>query len=173
MIYPNMISSTDAPGLTQPVSLSEIESALRSFKKDRSLGPDGWPVEFYLFFFDLLGEELCTTVDYTRVSSCIPPSLNSTFLALIPKRDKPSTFTDFRPISLCNILYKLILKVIAVSLKPFLDSHISIEQFGFLKNRQIMDPIGIVQETLHTVKTKNSYALILKLDLVKAFDRVN
>ena len=58
-------------------------------------------------------------------------------------------------------------------LKPFLDSHISIEQFSFFKNRQIVEPIGIVQETLHTLKSKNSCALILKLDLVKAFDRVN
>ena len=63
--------------------------------------------------------------------------------------------------------------MIAVRIKPFLDKHISIEQYGFLKNRQIIEPIGITQEILHTVKTKNTSALILKLDLVKAFDRVN
>ena len=51
--------------------------------------------------------------------------------------------------------------------------HISREQFGFLKNRQIVEPIGITRETLHSVKIKNTCALILKLDLVKAFDRVN
>ena len=112
-------------------------------------------------------------MDFTRVSGCIPPSLNSIFLTLIPKKEKPSSFVDFRFISLCNLLYKLISKVIVVRLKPFLDSHISIEQFGFLKNRQIVEPIGIVQEALHSVKTKNSCAFILKLDLVKAFDRVN
>ena len=112
-------------------------------------------------------------MDCARVSGCIPPFMNSTFLALIPKKEKPLTFAYFRPISLCNMLYKLISKVIAVRLKPFLDSHISKEQYGFLKNRQIVEPIGIVQETLHAVKTKNSCALILKLDLVKAFDRVN
>jgi len=76
-------------------------------------------------------------------------------------------------------LYKLISKVIVVWLKPFLDSRISKEQYGFLKNRRIVEPIGIVQETLRTVKTKNTCetkntcALVLKLDLVKAFDRVN
>ena len=112
-------------------------------------------------------------MESARVTRCIPPSLNSTFLSLIPKKDKPITFADFRPISLCNLLYKLILKVAAVRLKPFLDTHITKEQYGFLKNHQIVEPIGIVQETLHTVKTKKSCALILKLDLVKAFDRVN
>ena len=54
-----------------------------------------------------------------------------------------------------------------------MDSLISREQFVFLKNRQIVEPIGITQEILHSVKTKNTCALILKLDLVKAFDGVN
>ena len=168
-----MISTADAPYLTQSVTLSEVDYALHSFKKDMSPILDGWPVEFYLHFFDLLGEELLSAVDFTSVSGCIPPSLNSTFLTLIPKKEKPSSFTNFSPISLCNLLYKLISKVIIVRLKPFLESHISIEQFGFFKNCQIVEPIGIVQEALHSIKTKNSCALILKLDLVKAFDWVN
>ena len=179
MLYPTMITHEEAPSLIQPITLSEIEGALNSFKKDRSPGLDGWPVEFYLHFFDLLGNELLSAVDCARVSGCIPPSLNSTFLALIPKKENPLTFADFKPISLCNLLYKLISKVIVVWLKPFLDSRISKEQYGFLKNCRIVEPIGIVQETLRTVKTKNTcetkntFALVLKLDLVKAFNRVN
>ena len=104
-LYPVMISPADASWFTQPVSLSEVDFSLHSFKKDRSSGPDGWPVEFYLHFFDLLGEELLSAVDFTMVSSCIPPSLNSTFLTLIPKRDKPTSFADFRPISpvICSL----------------------------------------------------------------------
>ena len=94
------------------------------------------------------------------------------FLALIPKKDKPWTFADFRPISLCNLLYKLIAKVIAGRLKPFLDLGISQEQYGFLKDRQISEPIGILQEVLHSVKSKNICAFVLKLDLSKAFDWV-
>ena len=58
-------------------------------------------------------------------------------------------------------------------LKPFLDASISPQQFGFLKNRQILDPIAITQEVLHTVKTRKRCALILKLELAKYFDRVN
>ena len=58
-------------------------------------------------------------------------------------------------------------------MKPFLDKFISPQQFGFLKNRQIAEPISITKEILHSVKTKNKCALILKMDLSKAFDRVN
>ena len=121
----------------------------------------------------MLGNDLVSAVDCAKVTGCVPPSLNATFLALIPKKEKPLTFADFRPISLCNLLYKLISKVIAVRIKPFLDSGISQEQYGFLKDHQIIEPIGIVQETLHTVKTKNINAFILKLDLIMAFDCVN
>ena len=91
-------------------------------------------MEFFIHFFDLLGKDLLSAVDCARLSGLITPSINSTFLALIPKKDKPVSFVDFRPISLCNLVYKLISKIIDVKLKPFLESHISREQFGFLKN---------------------------------------
>ena len=129
-----MIAQDYASSLIALVTLSEIELALKSFKKDRSPGPDGWPVEFFLHFFDLLGKDLLSAVECARIFGFITPSINSTFLALIPKKDKPVSFVDFRPISLCNLVYKLISKIMAVIFKPFLDSHISREQFGFLKN---------------------------------------
>ena len=100
-------------------------------------------------------------------------ALNSTFLTLIHKCENPSTFVDFRPISLCNLVYKVISKIAALRLKPLLNRTISAQQFGFLKDRQITEPVGITQEIMHSIKTKNSNVMVLKLDLVKAFDRVN
>ena len=66
MIFPKMISNKQATNLTCPVTLWEIEFALKSFKKYCSPSPNGWPVEFYLHFFDLLGLELLFAVDSTR-----------------------------------------------------------------------------------------------------------
>ena len=120
-----------------------------------------------------MGPELVNVVETSKKEGRVTPSLNSTFIALIPKKEKPISFTDYRPISLCNLVYKLISKVAAQRLKPFLDKFISPQQFGFLKNRQIYEPLAITQEVLHFVKTKNRCALILKLDLSKSFDRVN
>ena len=112
-------------------------------------------------------------VESSRLLGKVAPALNSTFLALIPKVEHPVNFGDFRPISLCNLCYKLISKVAALRLKPFLDSSISPQQFGFLKNRQIHEPVAITREVLHSVKLMKKSALILKLDLTKAFDRVD
>ena len=131
-----------------------IEATLKSFKRDKSPGPDGWPVEFFLAFFDILGKDLLDAVECSRLEGRVTPSLNSTFIALIPKREKPLTFADYRPISLYNLVYKLITKIVALQLKHFLDKFISSQQFGFLKNRQIVEPVGITQEALNSVKTK-------------------
>jgi len=68
--------------------------------------------------------------------------LNSTFIALIPKVDKPSTCDDFRPISLCNCIYNIIAKIIANYLKPVISSHISPKKFAFLQNKQIHEVVG-------------------------------
>jgi hypothetical protein len=75
-----------------------------------------------------------------------------------------------RPISLC---YKLISKIIATRIKPILSQTFLKEQLGFLKGRQILDAIGTAQECLHSIKSKNSKVLILKLDLKKAFDCID
>lgn len=100
-------------------------------------------------------------------------ALNSTFLALIPKGGNQKSLNDVQPILLCNLVYKIISKVIASRIKPFMLRWIFVEQFGFLENRQILDAIGVAQETLHYIKSKKMSSIILKLDLVKAYDRVN
>ena len=68
-----------------------------------------------------------------ELSGRIPASFNSNCIALIPKLDNPISLNDFKPISLCNCIYKVILKIIARRLKDILSEHISAEQFGFLK----------------------------------------
>ena len=67
----------------------------------------------------------------------------------------------------------MITKIIADRLKPMLGKAISEEQFGFLQGRQIHDVVGLVQDSLHSVKKKRLCAFILKLDLEKAYDRIS
>ena len=85
----------------------------------------------------------------------------------------PATFNDFHLIALCNLCYKIFSKIIAKCIRPILYCALSEEQFGFLKGRQIIDAIGIAQECLHGIKDKKLQALILKIDLKKAYDCVD
>ena len=101
----------------EPITIQEVEAVLKGFKKDKIPGPDGWPIQFFLDFFDMIGEELTSTAKQARVDGYVPSSVNSTFLTLIPKCENPSTFAYFRPISLCNLIYKVISKIAATHLK--------------------------------------------------------
>jgi hypothetical protein len=92
---------------------------------------------------------------------------------LIPKSDNPLSLDEFRPISLCNCIYKVVAKVIARRLKDLLSEKVSKEQFGFLEGRKIHEAIGVAQEGLHSIKTKKAKGVILKIDLSKAYDRVS
>jgi len=94
-------------------------------------------------------------------------------LDLIPKSKDPSYFEEFRPISLCNCIYKIIAKFIAVRLKPILSRNISKEKFGFLDGRQIHEAVGVAQETLHSIKRSRKKRVMVKIDLSKAYDRIN
>ena len=78
-----------------------------------------------------------------------------------------------RPIALCNVIYKIISKVIANRLKPLLSFIISPEQAGFVEGRQILDGIILVHETIHSLKTTKTPSMLLKLDLSKAYDKLN
>jgi len=143
------------------------------FSKDKSLALDGWTIEFFLHFFDMVGPYLLAMVEDTRIHGEVLFPINSTFIAMISKTNHPTSFSDFQPISLCNLCYKIITKIVARRIRPILYCTLSEEQFGFLKGRQILDAIGITQEFLHNIKEKKLQAVILKLDLKKAYDCTN
>lgn len=91
---------------------------------------------------------------------------------MIPKCDKPLSVGDFRPISLCNVNYKIITKTIANKLKGILEEIISNSEFSFLLGRVIIDNVVIGHECLHFIKGKargKDGWVVMKLDLGKAF----
>lgn len=83
-------------------------------------GLDGMPPIFYKFFWHVVGEDITTVVLRALNSGIVPESINTTFISLIPKIKSPKKVLDFRPVSLCNVVYKLIAKLVANRLKNFL-----------------------------------------------------
>ena len=138
--FPIFTREEDNRMLMEKVTLEELKAVLNSFQKDKIPGPYGWTMEFFLGFVDSIGQDILSLVEETRLTGQMPLSLNSTFITLIPKKD---TLDDFRPISLCNCIYKIISKVIAKRCKTVLSEKISLEQFGFLEGRLIHEAIGV------------------------------
>ena len=105
----------------------------------------------------------------------IPTGLNHTHLTLIPKVKSPVKVSNFRPIALCNILYKIISKVLANRLKKILPCIISEYQSAFQSDKAISDNILVAFELLHHMRNKKtgmSRSMAMKLDMSKAYDKV-
>lgn len=99
--------------------------------------------------------------------------LNSSFITLIPKIPSPQKIDDYRPISLIGGLYKIVAKVLAERLSRVIDLVIADNQIAFIKGRQIMDGILILNEALDEAKKLKKPRLFFKVDFAKAFDSVN
>ena len=95
-------------------------------------------------------------------------------MALISKVAHPEVITQFRPISLCNTLYKLLSRIIVHQLKPYMAEVINPCQAGFVPGRRTSDNIIIVQEVIRTLISRRGWTgyVAIKLDLEKAYDRL-
>lgn len=104
----------------------------------------------------------------------MPHLWTSTLLATIPKIDKPETFKDLRPISLCTFCNKIVSKLLSTRLAKILPEIISPNQSAFHKGRGIQDNVLLAQEMMsHMGKKIAGSNMILKLDVAKTFDRVS
>ncbi|XP_062028960.1 uncharacterized protein LOC133744958 [Rosa rugosa] len=131
----------------------EIRCALFQMYPTKSLGPDGMPPLFFQHYWEV----------------------NFTHICLIPKVNNPESMSDLRPIALCNVIYKICSKAIANRLKVLLPDIISPFQSAFVPGRLITDNILVANEIAHFVHNKkegNDGHLALKLDLSKAYDRM-
>lgn len=138
-----------------------------------SPGPDGFPPCFYQKFWPLIGKEVCQAILFYLNSTRSLASINGTHIVLIPKKKQSTWVTDFRPISLCNVVYKSVSKVLANRLKRILHFIISPTYSAFVAGRHITDNILAAYETLHTMNTcllgKQGF-MALKLDMSKTYD---
>nr|KYP35970.1 Transposon TX1 uncharacterized [Cajanus cajan] len=148
------ISESDNDALLQPFSITEFRSALFSMHDNKSPGLDGVNPGFYKIFWDLLGLELFHACVQWLKQGSLPHQLSQTNIVLIPKIEHPTSMKDPRPISLCNVIYKIILKVLANRLKPLLPACISPEQSAFMENRSILDNVMVANEIIHYLKCK-------------------
>lgn len=121
----------------------------------KAFEPDGISPLFYKIYLHIYGNDVKSMVLKILNNKKIPDDINKTFTLLIPKGKRPKNQKEFRPISLCNVIMKIVTKTIANRLKPILSYMIEEEQSVFVKDRLIMDnqlkPLSHIH--LHGIKT--------------------
>lgn len=172
---PASITSLQNSMLTRSISQEEAKSALFSMHPDKSPGPDGLNPGFYQAYWDVVGSDIVTMCNQFLQSGQLQPGLNETNLVLIPKVAKPQNMGDLRPIALCNVMYKILTKILANRLKSVLGGIILENQSAFIPGRSITDNVIVAFETQHFIKRKRQGKdgwVAVKADMSKAYDRV-
>ncbi|KAL0281941.1 UNVERIFIED_CONTAM: hypothetical protein Sangu_2980800 [Sesamum angustifolium] len=135
----------DSVRLTNPVSVERIKLAFFDIAEDKSPRPDGYTAAFYKAVWPIVGDEITLTIMDFFTNGWLLKQVNATLLVLIPRVQSPSSVSDFRPISCCNVLYKAIMKILVQRLLEILDDLISTSQNAFIPKRKIGDNILLAQ----------------------------
>ncbi|KAK3230021.1 hypothetical protein Dsin_001902 [Dipteronia sinensis] len=159
--------------MDRDVTNDEIREVCLSLHPNKVPSLDGFNAHFFKKIWDIVGEDVINAIQEFFRSGNFLKELNATILALVPKVPNPSKMKDFRLISCCNTLYKIIAKIIVNRIKPCLPDIISPSQSAFVAGRRIGDNIILVQELMRNYhKDIGGPRLALKVDLMKAFDMV-
>jgi len=105
----------------------------------------------------------------------INTSIAEILIVLIPKESNPQRLKNFRPISLCNVIFKVITKVLVIRLRPFLADLISLLQSSFIPGRGTIDNAILAQEVVHFIhhSCAKKGSIAFKIDLEKVYNRLN
>ena len=168
------LSEDDKIKLNQVVTYEEKKARLWALKPFKAPGVDGLHDGFFQLFWNEVSELVCKEVGTIFSTRVVLEYLNKTLIALIPKCPNPESINNYKPISLCNSIYKIVTKVIIARLRPLLSSQISPVQAAFVPRRRGLDNIIIAQELIQSINKKKGkiWYMVIKVDLEKAYDRL-
>ncbi|KAK1321772.1 hypothetical protein QJS10_CPA03g01344 [Acorus calamus] len=136
LCFPRNISMSQNDMLTENITVEEVKLAVFSLKALSSPGPDGFPARFYQRFWLQISDDLLLAIQHFFEHGYLLRQISNSFISLIPKTANAESLDGYRPISLCNTLYKIITKIMATRLQKSLPSIISPHQTAFVKGRK-------------------------------------
>ena len=146
-INPKMLTDEQRERLDTKISVTEYFEALRSFEKNKTPGNDGLTIEFYLAFWDLVGECLVDALTFAQEQGQLSTSQKQAMITLLKDKDR-RFIKNWRPISLINVDVKIASKAIARRLESILPELIHPIQNGFIKGRSILDAARTIDDIL-------------------------
>lgn len=134
--------------LEAPVSAADIKAGFFALPSNKSPGPDGYTAEFFRRTWSFIGPCLIAAVQEFFTSGKLLNQWNSTSVTLVPKKPSSDQLKDFRPISCCNAIYKVISKILARRLEHILPLWISPSQSAFVQGRLLTENVLLATELI-------------------------
>jgi hypothetical protein len=168
------ISEDDNKYCDSNISIEEIGQALKDLKNGKTPGSDGFPPDFYKFFWCEIKVLVFESITFAKNKGELSIDQRRGIINLIPKKDKDiRLLKNWRPISLLNTDYKVLTKCLASRLKKILPTVIHPDQVAYLKGRYIGQNIRTIIDIMHYTEEKDLGGLIAFLDFEKAFDSID
>lgn len=145
------ITPEQARALGLHASVEEVKKAVFGMKR---FGSPGLQAIFYQKYWDVVSGEITGMVNNALETGKVPGGMLHAFIILIPKRDCPETTGDFRPITLLNVAFKIISKVLVNRFRPIMNKIIDPYQNSFLLGRSTLDNVILTQEIMHGMNKK-------------------
>ena len=179
----SFFNSTDIPKITllekekcdKNITIPEVLNALKTMKNGSSPGMDGIPTEFYKMFWNDIKDILVKGYQYSFEQGILSNSQRRGVISLIHKGKNLSRedITNWRPIALTNVDYKILTKTLAIRLISVMDAIIGSDQKGFMKGRNIAELLREIDDIIEYEKLQSSNSIMLAVDYRKAFDTVS
>ena len=170
----NHLDFTQQQSCEGRLSLQELSDNVKTLNLGKSPGSDGFSVEFYLFFWDILGPLLLPVANQCFRDGNLCDSMKGSVTRLIyKKRGYIKNLKNWRPISLLNVDYKIISKVLTSRLSKVLESIVNPDQTCSVPGRSILSNVTLLRDIIDSIQETDECAILVNLDEEKAFDRVN
>lgn len=158
--------------LTKLPDEEEVRAAIFQMGPDKCPGPDGMTPRVYQQYWDIFKKDVTSAIQKAFATGEVPSDWLRSNIVLIPKNNEPQKPKEYRPITIGNTIYRLLMKILANRLQPLMAQIISPNQSAFLRGRNIADNTILIQEIVHSFQssTFNKEAFLLKADVNKAFD---
>ena len=155
-----------------PYSEEQVRKAVFLMEHNKAPGPDGFPVEFYQNFWEVIKPDLLLLFSDLHAGQLELFRLNFGEIILLPKVNEAERIQQYRPICLLNISFKIFTKVATIRLNSVAEHVVHPSQTAFMQGRHILDGVVILHEIVHELHRKFLNGMVLKIDFEKAYDKV-
>lgn len=173
-LIPRMVTEEENDSTVRLPEKNEVKEVVYHLSGDSVAGPDGFSRLFFQKYWDIIGDDVTLVVKAFFYGHELPKYVIHTNLILIPKKDLPRSFSDFRPISLSRFINKMISRVLHERIDEVIPKMISPNQSGFVKGRSNVENVLLYQEIIKDINRRKKHVnMVVKLDMAKVDDRVS